>query len=79
MRKEKRIAIFEGEEIRRYWDEAEEKWWFSVVDAIGVLTGSVKPRVYWHAMKTRVKSEDGVELSTICRQLKMINFPDIEC
>lgn len=69
--KNKKIAIFEGQKIRRIWDEKKELWYFSVVDVVEVLTDSVKPRVYWNAMKTRVKSEDGVELSTICRQLKL--------
>lgn len=42
-----------------------------MVDVVGALTDSNKPRVYWHAMKVRVKSESGIELSTICRQLKL--------
>jgi len=48
-----------------------ETWYFSVVDVVGALTDSVNPRDYWFKMKIRVKSEDGLELSTICRQLKM--------
>ena len=42
-----------------------------MVDVVEALTDSVKPRVYWNAMKTRVKESDGIELSTICRQLKL--------
>ena len=64
-----KIAIFKGREIRKIIYNNE--WWFSVVDVIGALTDSNKPRVYWSAMKTRVKSEDGIQLSTICRQLKL--------
>ena len=64
-----RIAIFKGKQIRRVIFNNE--WWFSVVDVVEVLTDSNKPRVYWNAMKTRVKSEDGIQLSTICRQLKL--------
>ncbi|MCG2716717.1 MAG: hypothetical protein L6422_10670 [Candidatus Marinimicrobia bacterium] len=41
------------------------------MDVVGVLTDSVNPRDYWFKMKIRVKSEDEIELSTICRQLKM--------
>lgn len=41
------------------------------MDVVEVLTDSNKPRVYWNAMKTRVKASDGIELSTICRQLKL--------
>ena len=64
-----KIAIFKGKKIRKTIYNNE--WWFSVVDVVEVLTDSVKPRVYWNAMKTRVKSEDGFQLSTICRQLKL--------
>lgn len=70
--KSKKLAIFEGKEIRRHWDEKQEKWYFSVIDVVLVLTDSVNPRDYWFKMKIRVKSEDGIELSTICRQLKML-------
>ncbi len=66
-----KLAIFEGKKIRRQWDEKAEKWYFSVVDIIAVLTNSVDPKDYWYKMKIRVKSDDGLELSTICRQLKL--------
>ena len=65
------IAIFEGFKIRRHYDEQTDTWYFSVVDVVAALTDSVNPRDYWFKMKIRVKSEDGLELSTICRQLKM--------
>jgi hypothetical protein len=64
-------VAFENQAVRRHFDETEEKWYFSVIDVVFVLTGSTNPRDYWFKMKTRVKSEDGIELSTICRQLKM--------
>ena len=64
-----KIAIFKGKKIRKTIYENE--WWFSVVDVVESLADSVKPRVYWNAMKTRVRSEDGIQLSTICRQLKL--------
>jgi hypothetical protein len=66
------IKLFEEQKIRSHWDGASEEWYFSVVDVVEVLTGSVKPRVYWFAMKQRVQLEDGFELSTICRQLKLV-------
>ncbi len=66
-----RVALFEGKRIRRQWDEENEKWWFSVVDVIEALSDSVNPRDYWYKMKIRVKDEDGLELSTLCRQLKL--------
>jgi len=64
-----KIALFKGKKIRRIIYNNE--WWFSVVDVIEALTDSAKPRDYWYAMKIRVKGEDGAELSTICRQLKL--------
>ena len=66
---ETRIAIFKGKKVRKMIHNNE--WWFSVVDAVEVLTESVNPRDYWYKMKVRVKDEDGLELSTICRQLKL--------
>jgi DNA-damage-inducible protein D len=68
---ETQLAIYETYKIRRHFDEPTETWYFSVIDVIGALTDSVNPRDYWFKMKIRVKSEDGLELSTICRQLKM--------
>ena len=65
------LAIFEDYKIRRLYDEKSETWYFSVVDIVAALTDSINPRDYWFKMKIRVKSEDGIELSTICRQLKM--------
>jgi prophage antirepressor-like protein len=64
-----KIAIFEGTQIRRAF--LEEEWWFSVIDIIAFLTDSQKPRDYWHKMKIREKSTAEIELSKICRQLKL--------
>ncbi len=64
-----KIAIFKGRKIRKTIYNNE--WWFSVVDIIEALTDSVNSRDYWYRMKIRVKSEDGIQLSTICRQLKL--------
>ena len=68
---ENHLAIFKGKTIRKTIFQKE--WWFSVVDVIEVLTESVDSRDYWYKMKIRVKSEDGIELSTICRQLKLVS------
>ena len=68
---EKSLAVFESYKIRRHYDEAAETWYFSVIDVVGALTDSANPRDYWFKMKVRVKGEDGLELSTICRQLKL--------
>lgn len=62
---------FAGQTIRRVYDEVAEIWWFSVIDVVQVLTDSDNARDYWFKMKIRVKSEDGAELSTFCRQLKL--------
>ncbi|MDR2577786.1 MAG: Bro-N domain-containing protein [Chitinispirillales bacterium] len=72
MRQETAIKLFEERKIRAEWDEQAEEWYFSVIDVIEVLTDSSNPRDYWFKMKQRVKLEDGIELSTICRQLKMM-------
>jgi hypothetical protein len=72
MTEETALAVFENYKIRRYFDEKKGMWYFSVIDVVGALTDSVNPRDYWFKMKKRIKSEEGLELSTICRQLKMI-------
>jgi hypothetical protein len=72
MTKETDIKLFEDKKVRTHWDEQAEEWYFSIVDVIEVLTDSSNPRDYWFKMKQRVKLEDGIELSTICRQLKML-------
>ena len=71
MDKEQALAIFENYKIRRVYDEKAESWYFSIIDVVAALTDSVNPRDYWFKMKIRVKTEDGFELSTICRRLKM--------
>ena len=70
MSKETSIKIFEAKQIRSIWNEAEEKWYFSVIDVIGILTESPRPRKYWSALKTKLQSE-GSELSHNLGQLKM--------
>jgi len=64
------IALFKGKQIRKTLQNGE--WWFSVIDVIEVLTDSDRPSVYWTAMKARVKNEGDFQLSTICRQLKLL-------
>ena len=64
------IKLFESTQIRSVWLEDEKQWFFSVVDVVGALTGSAKPRDYWYRIKQREKIS-GIELSTICRQLKL--------
>src|SRR5437879_265439 len=64
------IKLFEHKKIRSHWDAEQEKWYFSVVDVIEILTGSPRPRKYWNALKTKLKAE-GSELSHNLGQLKM--------
>ena len=73
MSREQALAVFENYQIRRLFDETQEMWYFSVIDVIAALTDSVNPREYWFKMKIRIKSEDGMELSTLCRQLKLVS------
>jgi len=64
------IKLFESKKIRSHWDAEEEKWFFSVIDVIEILTDSPRPRKYWNALKTKLKAE-GSELSQNMGQLKM--------
>ena len=64
------IKIFEQNNIRSIYDEENEKWYFSVVDLVGVLTESASPANYWKVLKNRLKKE-GSELVTNCNRLKI--------
>jgi hypothetical protein len=66
------IKTFDEKKIRAHFDEQAGEWYFSVIDVVEVLTDSTNPRDYWFKMKQRVRLEDGIELSTICRQLKLV-------
>jgi prophage antirepressor-like protein len=64
------IQLFEGKKVRIVWDEEKEKYWFSVVDIIQVLTGSDNPQIYWRVLKKRLRDE-GNETVTNCNALKL--------
>ena len=64
------IKLFESQKIRTKWDDEIEDYYFSVIDVIAVLTESNKPRDYWYRLKKR-ELENGIDLSTNCRRLKM--------
>ena len=73
MDKENSIKIFEEKRIRTAWNETEEKWYFSIVDVVSVLTDQPdyeKARKYWNKLKQRLK-EEGNETVTNCHQLKL--------
>jgi DNA-damage-inducible protein D len=66
------VKLFEQQKVRTHWDEKEEKWYFSVVDVVGILTDSPNPRNYWKVLKHRL-SKEGNESVTNCNQLKMLS------
>lgn len=70
MSKQETIQVFEEKLVRTLWDTEQEKWYFSIVDVIAILTESANPRKYWSVLKTRLKKE-GSQLATNCSQLKM--------
>jgi hypothetical protein len=70
MKKENGIKIFEGTKVRTLWDLEQEKWFFSIVDVIAILTESIDPNAYWRKLKQRLKAE-GNETVTNCHRLKM--------
>lgn len=68
------VKLFEEKKVRTVWDDEQEKWYFSVVDVVGVLTDqpdTEHSRNYWKVLKHRLKKEGG-ELVTNCNQLKML-------
>ena len=70
MAEENQIQLFEGQQVRYVWDSEKEKYFFSVVDVIKVLTDSVNPQTYWRVLKKRL-SDEGNETVTNCNALKM--------
>ena len=70
MTQKQAIQIFEQRKVRTVWDDEAEKWYFSVVDVVGVLTDSIDGRKYWNKLKQRLK-EEGNETVTNCHQLKL--------
>lgn len=71
MTKKEAIKLFENKKVRTLWDDHQEKWFFSVIDVIEVLTDSPRPRKYWNALKTKLANE-GSELSQNMGQLKLL-------
>lgn len=69
-----KLVVFEGKKIRRVWDEKKEKWYFSVIDIVAVLTEQTeyqKAKTYWTTLKNRLKTE-GSQPVTNCDRLKML-------
>jgi len=66
-----KIKLFEQQSIRTHWDGEQEKWLFSVVDVVAVLSESRAPQAYWRKLKQRLKAE-GNQSVTNCHALKML-------
>ena len=71
MTQHNKIQLFEEKKVRALWDDEAEKWYFSVIDAVAVLTDSPNPQTYWRVLKKRLKDE-GNETVTNCNALKML-------
>lgn len=71
MTKETAIKLFNDHKIRTHWDQDQEKWYFSIVDVVGVLTESIDVASYWRKLKQRLRDE-GNETVTNCHGLKML-------
>lgn len=70
MTKKETLKLFEERKVRTVWDDEKEKWYFSIVDVVSVLTDSVDATAYWRKLKQRLK-EEGNETMTNCHGLKM--------
>ena len=70
MTKKETLKLFEERKVRTVWDDEKEKWYFSIVDVVSVLTVSVDETAYWRKLKQRLK-EEGNETVTNCHGLKM--------
>ena len=70
MTKHQALQLFEDKKVRTVWDTEQEKWYFSIIDVVLVLTESANPNNYWKVLKNRLKKE-GSQLVTNCNQLKM--------
>ncbi len=73
------IGFFDDKEVRAVWDDEKSKWWFSVLDIIGVLRGSddyEKNRNYWKFLKSKLKKENS-QLVSVANQLKLTLISDI--
>lgn len=70
MTQKEAVQLFEEKKVRTVWDDEQEKWYFSVVDVMAVLTDSPNPRNYWKVLKHRLIKE-GNESVTNCNQLKL--------
>lgn len=73
MKDNNKLQLFQNQRVRTHWDEEQEKWYFSIIDVVAILTEQQdfqKARKYWNKLKERLKKE-GNETVTNCHQLRM--------
>ncbi len=74
MSKDNKLQLFQNQSVRTHWDETQEKWYFSIIDVVAILTDQQNfqtARKYWNKLKERLKKE-GNETVSNCHQLKML-------
>ncbi len=71
MTNENKIQLFQEQKVRTHWDDEKEKWYFSIVDVVAILSQSINPQAYWRKLKERLKKE-GNQTVTKCHGLKML-------
>ena len=69
MEQDNKIVLFQEKQVRRIWHN--EQWYFSVIDVIAILSESIDPQRYWSVLKSRLKKQEGFDVTTICSKLKM--------
>ena len=69
MSENNKLIVFQDKEIRRVWHE--DEWWFAIIDVVGILSKSKRPRKYWNDLKNKLEKEEGFEVSEKIGQLKM--------
>ena len=63
--KEEAIKLFEERKVRTIWDDTHEKWYFSIVDVVAILTDSPNPQTYWRVLKKRLKEEGNETVTNV--------------
>ena len=70
MKRENSIILFNQKEVRRYWNENVEQWYFSIIDVVAILTDSTNPRRYWSDLKSKLKQEGSEVYENIVQRRK---------
>ncbi len=69
MEQDSKIILFQEKQVRRLWYH--EQWFFSIIDVVGIFSESKDPQRYWSVLKSRLKKQEGLDVTTICSKLKM--------